>query len=90
MRWLLLWMAPALVLLLALLGGFLVWAVGSEPGTRWALRTAVSQLEGNVSGVRGSIWRGLTVKELRLVVPAADIHIKDLELHVAWRELLDR
>lgn len=90
MRWLLVWGAPALVVPLILICGFLAWTLGSEPGTRWALRTAVHQLDGHIAGVQGSIWRGLTVRELNLRVPAADIHLKDFELRVEWRELLDR
>ncbi|WP_397474937.1 translocation/assembly module TamB domain-containing protein [Pusillimonas sp.] len=89
MRWLLLWVGPALILLLVAVCGFLVWTIGSEPGTRWALRTAVHQLDGRVAGIEGSIWRGLRVRELNLNLPAADIQIKDLELRVEWRELLD-
>ncbi|NYT68939.1 translocation/assembly module TamB domain-containing protein [Pusillimonas noertemannii] len=86
----LVWLGPALVLLLVVLCGFLAWTVGSEPGTRWALSTAAQQMDGRIKGVEGSIWRGLKVGELNLRVPAADIHIKDFELRVEWRELLDR
>lgn len=90
LRWLLLWGGPALILLLVVLCGFLVWVVATEPGTRWTLRAAVSQLDGRVTGVTGSIWQGVRVGELRLKVPAADIHLKDFELNVTWRELLER
>lgn len=86
----LVWLGPALILLLVVLCGFLAWTLGSEPGTRWALRTAVHQLDGRITGVEGSIWRGLKVHELNLRIPAADIHIKDFELSVEWRDLLDR
>lgn len=90
MRWIWLWAGPALVVLLIVVCGFLAWTVGSEPGTRWALRTAMHQLDGRVAGVSGSVWSGLKINELHLRVPAADIHIKDFELDVEWRDLLDR
>src|SRR5690606_30585224 len=35
-------------------------------------------------------WRGVRVRELNLRVPAAQIHVKDFELRVEWRDLLDR
>jgi len=88
-RWCLLWLTPGLVLLLVLICGFVAWVVGSEPGTRWALRTAISQVDGHVGRVDGTIWRGLKVGELSIDLPAADIRINDLELQVEWRDLLD-
>lgn len=90
LRWLLAWVGPTLILLLILICGFLVWTVGSAPGTRWALRMAVSQFDGQVEGISGSVWNDLKISELHLRVPAADIHIKDFELDVEWRDLLDR
>ena len=90
LRWLLLWLGPALILLLVVTCGFLAWAIGTEPGTRWALRTAIHQFDGRVAGIEGSIWRGMKVSELSLGTPAADIHVRDFELRVEWRDLLDQ
>ncbi|HLU18604.1 MAG TPA: translocation/assembly module TamB domain-containing protein [Pusillimonas sp.] len=88
-RWCLLWLTPGLVLLLVLVCAFAAWVVGSEPGTRWALRTAISQVDGRIARIDGTIWRGLKVGELSIDLPAADIRINDLELQVQWRDLLD-
>ncbi len=97
MKWLLrllrrflIWLGPALVLLLAVILGFAAWVVASEPGTRWALGTAVHYAKGSVGGIEGSLWHGLKIGNLSIDVPNASIRIHDLELEVEWRELLDR
>ncbi|HEY9279264.1 MAG TPA: DUF490 domain-containing protein, partial [Eoetvoesiella sp.] len=93
LRWIrrfFLWIGPALVLLLVVVCGFGAWIVGSEPGTRWALRTAVQQVDGNVSGVEGSIWRGVRIGSLAIKVPVVSVELQNLYLQVNWRELAER
>lgn len=82
-----LWLLPALVLLLVVVSSFLVWCAATVPGTRWALSTAMEQVQGEVQGVEGTIWKGLRVQRLSLKTPAVDIHLTDLRLQVDWREL---
>ena len=45
LRWLLVWGGPTLILLFTAFCGFLLWVVASEPGTRWALRTAAHRAD---------------------------------------------
>ena len=90
LRSLLLWLGPALVLLLAVACGFVAWCVGTEPGTRWALDTAMRQVQGEARGIQGTIWHGLTVQSLSVKVPVVEIHLESLHLKVDWRELAQR
>ncbi len=90
LRSLLLWLGPTLVLLLVVVSGFVVWCVGTEPGTRWALHTAMRQVQGEVRGIQGTIWHGLTVQSLSVKVPVVEIHLEALHLKVDWRELAQR
>jgi len=90
LRSLLLWLGPALILLLAVVCGFVAWCVGTEPGTRWALDTAMRQVQGEARGIQGTIWHGLTVQSLSVKVPVVEIHLESLHLEVDWRELAHR
>ncbi|MBV2179872.1 MAG: translocation/assembly module TamB domain-containing protein [Castellaniella sp.] len=85
-----LWGLPPLVAALVLLLGFAWWCVDSQSGTRWLLRTAAAQFDGQVQGVRGSIRDGLYVEGLTLSLPDADIRIVGLHLKALWSELRDR
>ncbi|CAM5273836.1 translocation/assembly module TamB domain-containing protein [Eoetvoesiella caeni] len=82
-----LWLGPTVVLLLVAVVSFVVWCVGTEPGTRWALRTAMEQVQGEAQGIEGTIWKGLRVQRLAVKTPVVDIHLTDLNLQVDWREL---
>ncbi|TAL75192.1 MAG: DUF490 domain-containing protein [Burkholderiaceae bacterium] len=86
----LLWLGPALVLALAVVCGFIVWCVGTEPGTRWMLHTAVRQVQGEVRGIQGTVWNGLRVQNLSVKLPEVAIELDDLNLKVDWRELTQR
>lgn len=90
MRSVLLWLGPALVLALAVVCGFIVWCVGTEPGTRWMLHTAVRQVQGEVRGIQGTVWNGLRVQNLSVKLPEVAIELDDLNLKVDWRELTQR
>lgn len=90
LRSVLIWLGPALVLLLMVIAGFGFWVVKSEPGTRWALGLGVGLVGGQVERVDGSLWDGLTVGHLVLDTPAAKVEIHDLALSVDWPDLRER
>ncbi|NLZ10368.1 MAG: hypothetical protein GX086_03420, partial [Alcaligenaceae bacterium] len=56
-----LWAGPTLVLLLAVIAGFVYWVVASQPGTRWALETGVRLAGGSALSVQGTIIDGVQV-----------------------------
>ncbi|MCD9473096.1 hypothetical protein, partial [Photobacterium phosphoreum] len=87
---LLIWVGPFLVLLVFVLAGFLYWVITTQHGTRWALITAVQQLNGQVKGVSGTVWGGVSLGSLQLALPDIEIDLKDAYLQVSWRELQDR
>lgn len=92
LRWLrrlFIWVGPIVILLVAVSCGFLFWALGTQPGTRWALVTAAEQLDGQVHGIRGTIWRGVNVDELSIALPGVSVRLDGLHLQANWRELLD-
>src|SRR3546814_7767906 len=73
------------------LAGFLYWVVGTQPGTRWALITAVQQFDGQSQGSSGTLWRGLRVRDFSLTMPqVAALRLTGAHLQVEWRELLER
>jgi translocation and assembly module TamB len=93
LRWfkrLLVWAGPALVLLLAVAGGFLFWTVRSEPGTRWAIDTAVGQLGGQVGGVTGTLWNGVRIQDLKIDQPGVSVAVRGAHLQVDWAALGER
>src|SRR5690554_2497572 len=71
-------------------GGFLYWVLATTPGARWALVTATMQMGGSVSGVSGSVWKGLNIGHLALDAGPAVVDVKDFQLQVNWAALLDR
>lgn len=85
-----LWGLPAMVTALVLVLGFAWWCVASPAGTRWLLRTAVAQFDGQIQGVRGSIRQGLYIEGLNLSLPDMDVRVLGLHLKALWPELLDR
>ncbi|MFA7438914.1 translocation/assembly module TamB domain-containing protein [Castellaniella sp.] len=90
LRRLTLWVLPPMVLAVAVVAGFVWWSVFSTVGTRWTLHTAVALLDGEAEGITGSIWRGVSVRDLSLTLPDLALSARDLHLAVAWRELLQR
>ena len=84
----LIWLGPIVVLLLALLCGFLYWVVATPAGTRWALHTGVYTQQGTIEGVRGSFWEGVRVAHLDLPLPdEMHVQLQQLELQVDWAQL---
>src|SRR3546814_14398839 len=70
--------------------GFLYEVVGTQPGTRWALITAVQQFDGQAQGISGTLWRGLRVRDFSLTMPqVAALRLTGAHLQVEWRELLE-
>lgn len=90
LRLLALWGLPPLVLAIVLVFGFAWWCVSSQAGTRWLLRTVVAQMDGQIHGVQGTIARGLSVRDLSIGLPDAQVRLTGLRLAVSWRELRNR
>lgn len=87
---LLIWIGPFLVLLVFVFAGFFYWVIMTQQGTRWALITAVHQLDGQVKGVTGTVWGGVTVGSLELALPDLEIDLEQAFLKVSWQELQNR
>lgn len=81
---------PMLVLLVFVLAAFLMWVLVTSPGTRWALTTAVGAMGGQVSDVRGSLWKGLEIGRLSLEFPGVALQLEDAALRADWRRLAER
>lgn len=90
MRRLFLWIGPALVLLLTLVCAFVAWGVGTQAGTRWALQTAVRQMDGEVGDIEGSVWSGVRIGRLAVKTPVVVVQLQNLYLQVDWRALTQR
>ncbi|AKC72324.2 hypothetical protein MB84_10980 [Pandoraea oxalativorans] len=71
----------ALLLILVLAIGALVWAMSSERGSRWLWQTAVSTLGGKLAGEwrSGSVLHGFTLNDMRYVDGATRITVSRLE-----------
>lgn len=87
----LIWLGPIVVLLLALLCGFLYWVLATPAGTRWALHTGAYTQKGTIEKVRGSFWDGVYFERLDLPLPD-DMHlqVQQFELQVDWSQLWQR
>lgn len=90
MRRIVIWTGPIMAMALLVIGGFLYWVLATTPGIRWALVTAVMQVDGSVSGVSGSVWKGLQIGQLSLSTEQFDVDVTDFRLDVQWPRLLDR
>lgn len=84
------WGLPFIVLLLLLIAGFVYWVLASQPGSRWALQTAMPYVQGSAQGIQGTIWKGLSIDRLSLNLPDTHIELEGARLQVAWRELIER
>jgi len=84
------WAGPALVLLLAVVCGFLTWTLTTEQGARWLLASVARQFEGQAHDVHGSVLRGLRVGSLELSLPDAAVQARDVWLDVDWVALRER
>lgn len=54
------------------------------------MHTAAQQLDGQISGVSGTIWDGLSVGDFSFSVPGVDMTLKQFHLQANWHELLNR
>ncbi len=82
-------LGPTVVLLMAVSCGFVFWCVASDTGTRWVVQTAIRHLDGQAKDIEGSIWSGVRIGRLDLVLPEVTIKAQGLQVHVAWSEFLD-
>lgn len=87
LRLLALWVLPPVVLALLLAFGFAWWCVSSQVGTRWVLHTAVGYLEGDIHGISGTIADGLSIDDLTVSLPDANVRLTGLHLQAVWRDL---
>lgn len=79
-----------LALVLAIVAA-LFWLVGTSSGAATALRLAVDLTgSGEVRGVKGSLWRGLSIDHLEYRHPSLDVRADGLELAVDWPALNER
>ena len=89
-RHLLGWTGSTLLVLLAAVVGAAAWLVGSESGTQWLLATAARQLDGQATNVTGTLWHGVRVGHLDVRVAGTEVAADDLDLTVAWPELMQQ
>ncbi|MDO5666941.1 MAG: translocation/assembly module TamB domain-containing protein [Alcaligenaceae bacterium] len=77
-----------IALILILLFSTLAFLVGTQPGSRWLLNTVMAQINGRMLQIEGTIWSGISSKELEVKTPALKIVAKDNALAVNWLSLL--
>lgn len=71
--------------------GFAYWVLATPSGSRWALKTGASQVDARLTGISGTVWRGLRIDEADVPLPdAGRVQVKDLQLQADWHELLSR
>ena len=66
----------------------LAFLVGTQSGSRWLLNTVMSQINGRMVQIEGTIWSGIRSKELEITTPAIKIVAKENSLAVNWLSLL--
>lgn len=67
-----------------------LWLVGTSSGVATALRLGVAMTgSGQVNGVSGSLWSGLSIEELDYRHARLDVHARQLRLEVDWPQLKD-
>ncbi len=83
------WSLALVLVLLALLAGGLVWVANSAAGAAWAVRTGLQVAGGSaeLEDVQGSLAAGLSVGQLHIRHPAADVDVESLHLDMLWRAL---
>ncbi|RTZ40752.1 DUF490 domain-containing protein [Candidimonas sp. SYP-B2681] len=90
LRSIFIWIGPIIFVLVLVACSFLYWALGTPSGSRWALITAAQQLDGEVSGISGTIWDGLHVDAFSLALPDITVKLDSFNVQVRWPELLQR
>ncbi len=81
------WGLPPLVLSLVMVLGLAWWSFASNAGTRWLLQTVVKQLDGQVHGINGNLYRGLSIQDLELEVAGLELRLLGFKLQLQWSEL---
>lgn len=74
--------------ILILLLGSMAFLVGTQSGSRWLLNTVMSQINGRMLQIEGTIWSGIRTKELEVTTPAIKIVAEDSDLAINWLSLL--
>ncbi|PJX21109.1 hypothetical protein CAP48_17540 [Advenella sp. S44] len=83
------WKSIVLTLLIGLCA-FVFWFMGTNPGSRWLLNTVISQVGGELSNVRGTLWSGIELDRLLIDTPEIKITGKEAVLKVDWLKLFKR
>ena len=89
LRWYLRW-KPILLTVLIALCAFVFWFMGTNPGSRWLLNTVMSQVGGELTNVRGTLWSGIALDKLLIDTPEIKITGKEAVLKVDWLKLFKR
>lgn len=90
LRYLLVWWVSIPIALVVVLCAFAVWLTGTQSGARVLLGAVAQQLDGRAENVNGTIFGGLQVGRLQLVLPGTAVDVADLRLTVNWRALHER
>ena len=89
LRWYFRWKPIVLTLLIGLCA-FVFWFMGTNPGSRWLLNTVISQVGGELTNVRGTLWSGIELDRLVIDTPEINITGKQAVLKVDWLKLFRR
>ncbi len=89
LRWYLRWKPIVLTILIAICA-FVFWFMGTNPGSRWLLNTVMSQVGGELTNVRGTLWSGIQLDRLLIDTPEIKITGKEAVLKVDWLKLFKR
>lgn len=67
-----------------------LWLLATPAGSAWLIDTVSTQTDGmlSVSGLRGSLLRGLRAERIEIQVTRTSVVISDVELAVFWPDLL--
>lgn len=75
-----------LLLVIAVTGGVLWWAVATEPGARWVVAEALRRAPVDVraEGISGTLWRGVRAANVMYSDSSRRVEVVGLELAIDW------
>jgi translocation and assembly module TamB len=83
------WTVFALLLLIVIVAGVVVWVVGTPSGTRFAADRALGFVpQAAVGNLSGSVWRGLELQGVRYSHEGLEFEADLLWLELAWPSLM--
>ena len=87
----LIWFGPIVISLILVVVGFVYWLLASQAGAQWGLNQAMRFVDGEISGVQGTVWDGLQVEYARIHLPPdTTIEVEELSLVADWASLWQR